>query len=118
MKSKSTITILLVLLMVCSILTVDTAPTRSTINPSQIVPQEINTMSEAPSISPPHILVYTEYANQSAGAELENTMNAINNTYGTDYQMTALVNWTLLDSLLPGKDILLIPEQGSANSDS
>ncbi|MFW9842690.1 MAG: hypothetical protein ACFFES_17485, partial [Candidatus Thorarchaeota archaeon] len=116
MKSKSTITILLVILMTSSILVVSTLPATTTdANPQTLgAPQAPQTIAEAPSISPPQILVYTEYANMSVGREYYNTMQAINNTYGTDYLLTQLVNYTLLDSLLPGKDILLIPEQENA----
>ena len=111
MKSRSTITILLVLVMTSSIFVGSTTPTTNTESLVLGVPQTPQTIAGAPSISPPHILVYTEYLNTSAGGEYEKTMTAINNTYGTDYQLTALVNFTLLDILLPGKDILLIPEQ-------
>ena len=111
MKSRSTITILLVLVMTSFMFVASTTPTTDTKSPLLRVPQTLQTVAGAPSISPPHILVYTEYLNMSAGGEYEKTMTAINNTYGTDYQLTALVNFTLLDILLPGKDILLIPEQ-------
>ena len=115
MKSKPTIAVLFALVVISSIFTANTAPLTPVADQDYEIPMVSKTISEAPSISPPHILVYTEYANQSAGGEYENTMAAINNTYGTDYQLTALVNWTLLDSLLPGKDILLIPEQEYAD---
>ncbi|MFW9909184.1 MAG: hypothetical protein ACFFEF_11470 [Candidatus Thorarchaeota archaeon] len=115
MKSKSTITVFLVFIMFSSIFVVNTMPITEMMVPNVHIQQTEHLPSEAPSISPPHILVYTEFVNQTAGEEFENTMTAINNTYGTNYQLTALVNFTLLDSLLPGKDILLIPEQESAN---
>ncbi|MFX1416309.1 MAG: hypothetical protein ACFFC0_05830, partial [Promethearchaeota archaeon] len=64
----------------------------------------------------PSILVYTEFVDDRAGEEYENTMTAINNTYGTDYQYTNLTDYTTLDAQLLGKDILLIPEQENANT--
>ncbi|MFW9809694.1 MAG: hypothetical protein ACFFE6_09965, partial [Candidatus Thorarchaeota archaeon] len=117
MKAKSTITILLVLLMTSSVFVVNTAiPATTNANPRTLeVSKAPETSAEAPSISPPHILVYTEFTNDSAGREYENTMTAINNTYGTNYYQTNLTDYTNLDSLLTGKDILLIPEQENAN---
>ena len=67
-------------------------------------------------LAPPSILVYTEFVDDRAGEEYENTMTAINNTFGTDYQYTNLTDYTNLDAQLPGKDILLIPEQETANT--
>ncbi|MHA1924748.1 MAG: hypothetical protein ACW974_02425, partial [Candidatus Thorarchaeota archaeon] len=67
--------------------------------------------AEVPALDPLSILVYTEFADQTPGEELENTMTAINNTYGTNYVYSNLINYTLLDTELPGNDILLIPEQ-------
>ncbi|MFX1264872.1 MAG: hypothetical protein ACFFH0_05800, partial [Promethearchaeota archaeon] len=67
-------------------------------------------------LAPPSILVYTEFVDDRAGEEYENTMMAINNTFGTDYQYTNLTDYTNLDTQLPGKDILLIPEQENANT--
>ncbi|MFX1541162.1 MAG: hypothetical protein ACFFBX_10320 [Promethearchaeota archaeon] len=68
-----------------------------------------------PSPEPPHrilplkMLVYTEYTDYDQ--EFQNVMNAINITYGTDYYWTNLTDYNDLASLLPGHDILLIPEQ-------
>ena len=113
MKTKSTITILLVLLMTSSIFVVNTAnpTTTNTIPRTLEAPQAPETIAEAPSISAPHLLVYTEFVDDRTGQEYENTMTAINNTYGTNYQKTNLTDYTTLDSQLTGKDILLIPEQ-------
>jgi hypothetical protein len=111
MRSKSTITILLVLLMASSFFVVNTTPTTSTDSQILEAPESTHTIAEAPSISPPHILVYTEYTDDRPGKEYENTMTAINEKYGTDYQQTNLTDYTTLDSQLIGKDILLIPEQ-------
>jgi hypothetical protein len=72
--------------------------------------------SESPlELAPPSILVYTEFADLGPGEEWENTMKAINNTYGTDYQYTDLTNYSDLSTQLLGKDILLIPEQENAD---
>ncbi|MHA2355986.1 MAG: hypothetical protein ACXADC_12470 [Candidatus Thorarchaeota archaeon] len=68
-------------------------------------------------ILPVSILVYTEYADTSIGAfgEFANTMGAIDNTYGLDYYYENLTDYTQLPSVLPGHDILLIPEQEGAS---
>ncbi|MHA1959621.1 MAG: hypothetical protein ACW99U_05290 [Candidatus Thorarchaeota archaeon] len=75
-----------------------------------------NELSMAPStfdgpnrLLPVSILVYTEYADHNV--ELPNTMDAIDDTYGRDYYHENLTDYTQLDSMLPGHDILLIPEQ-------
>ena len=117
MKAKSTITIFLVLLMTSSIFVVNTAtPTTTDAMPRNLeTPQARQTIAEAPSISPPHILVYTEFTNVSENGEYDRTMSAINETYGTDYQQTNLTSYLDLSIQLPGKDILLIPEQENAN---
>jgi len=78
--------------------------------------QRDHTTSADLSLSPPSILVYTEFVDGRAGEEYENTMLAINNTYGTNYQHTNLTDYTNLGTQLPGKDILLIPEQENANT--
>jgi hypothetical protein len=115
MKSKFAITILFVLLIVGSVFVNDTTPSTDLATSVMETPLEQQIISGEPSISPPNILVYTEHVNLSAGREYDNTMTAINNTYGTDYLLTPLINYTLLDSFLPGKDILLIPEQELAS---
>ncbi len=77
-----------------------------------------------PSPEPPHrrvpisILVYTEYVDDSPGEEYENTMAAINGTYGTDYYASNLTDYTNLGSRLVGHDIFLIPEQELVNDDA
>jgi hypothetical protein len=114
MKFKSAITFLLALLMVSSIFVVNTTQQLNANNQPLNGPQSAPNIAEALSLSPVHILVYTEYVDARPGQEYENTMNAIDNTYGTNYQLTSLTNWTLLDSLLPGNDVLLIPEQENA----
>lgn len=59
------------------------------------------------------ILAYIQYAD--AAQEYPRTLDAINSV-GTNYSVTALYDYTLLDSTLPGHDILLIPEQESASA--
>ncbi|MFX1253694.1 MAG: Ig-like domain-containing protein [Promethearchaeota archaeon] len=66
-------------------------------------------------IVPVSLLVYTQYVDSAPGAEWENTMTAINDTYGTDYYYTNLTDYTQLDTELAGHDILLIPEQEKVN---
>ncbi|MFX0054322.1 MAG: hypothetical protein ACFFAX_02445 [Promethearchaeota archaeon] len=78
-------------------------------------PLQTTVTAEGLSLAPLSILVYTEFADQNPGEELENTMTAINNTYGTNYMYSNLINYTYLDAELPGNDILLIPEQENAN---
>ena len=115
MKSKSTITIFLAFLMASSIFMVNTVPTTE----APITRLEVSRDNYIPSadlnLSSPHILVYTEFVDTRTDQEYENTMSAIDNTYGTDYLQTNLTDYNNLDSLLPGKDILLIPEQELAN---
>ncbi|MFX1492473.1 MAG: hypothetical protein ACFFBU_09450, partial [Promethearchaeota archaeon] len=62
---------------------------------------------------PLRILLYSQYADDTN--ELPSTLLAINNTYGTDYYLTELLDYTNLASALPGHDILLIPEQEMSN---
>ncbi len=77
-----------------------------------------------PSPEPPHklvpisILVYTEYVDGSSGGEYQNTMTAINNTYGTDYYTTNLTDYNDLASQIGEHDIFLIPEQELVNDDA
>jgi hypothetical protein len=71
-----------------------------------------NLQTSAPAVS---ILVYTQYADDSR--ELPNTMQAINDSYGTDYYYEDLTDYTSLNTNLTGHNILLIPEQeGAADS--
>ncbi|MFX1562476.1 MAG: DUF4350 domain-containing protein [Promethearchaeota archaeon] len=66
------------------------------------------------SILPVSILVYNQYSDNTPGGEYENTLAAINNTYGTDYYFANLTNYNNLASELPNYDILLIVEQEQA----
>ena len=117
MKSKSTITILLVLLMTSSVFVVNTLPTTDTHNLQSVEkPDATHTTSDDLTLPPASILVYTEFVDDRAGEEYENTMTAIDNTYGTNYMATNLTDYTDLDTQLSGKDILLIPEQENANT--
>ncbi len=56
------------------------------------------------------VLVYTQYADMSAGGEYENTIKAIDST-GTNFSITGLPDYTGLSSELAAHQILLIPEQ-------
>jgi hypothetical protein len=69
---------------------------------------------------PVSILVYTEYVDNNTGAngELKNTMESIDDTFGYKYTYGNLTDYTALTALLPGHDILLIPEQELAHSDN
>lgn len=69
-----------------------------------------NLQTSAPAVS---ILVYTQYADSNR--ELPNTMQAINDSYGTDYYYENLTDYTSLEINLTGHDILLIPEQEFAS---
>ena len=77
-----------------------------------------------PSPEPPHrlvpisMLVYTEYVDSSSGGEYENTMTAINNTYGTDYYTTNLTDYNYLSGQIGEYDIFLIPEQELVTDDA
>ena len=117
MKSKSTITFLLTLLMVSSIFIGNAGQKASIFTPQNIErTQNAYATSAALSLPSTSILVYTQFVDGRAGEEYENTMTAINTTYGTNYHYTNLTDYTNLDSQLPGNDILLIPEQENANT--
>ncbi len=77
----------------------------------QSSPLQSTALAEAPTFDPPSILVYIEFTDVTPGEELTNTMAAIDNTYGTNYVYSNLTDYNDLDTELPGKDILLIPEQ-------
>ena len=64
-------------------------------------------------IVPVSLLVYTQYADKNR--ELPNTMEALRNSYGTDFYHENLTDYTKLNTELPGHDILLIPEQEQAS---
>lgn len=57
----------------------------------------------------PKILAYVEYTDYLQ--EYQNTLRAIESTFGPNYELTELWDYTQLDKMLSGKDILLIPEQ-------
>jgi thermitase len=57
----------------------------------------------------PKILAYVQYADYLQ--EYSNTLRAIESTFGPNYYLTELWDYTQLDSMLVGKDILLVPEQ-------
>jgi thermitase len=61
----------------------------------------------------PKILAYVQYADY--WQEYQNTLRAIESTFGSNYNLTELWDYTQLDSLIMGKDILLIPEQEYAS---
>ncbi|MFW9805425.1 MAG: hypothetical protein ACFFFK_01690 [Candidatus Thorarchaeota archaeon] len=64
--------------------------------------------------TPVSILVYTEFADTTTAApynEFRNTMDIIENTFGPQFYYDNLTTYTQLSSMLPGHDILLIPEQ-------
>jgi len=60
------------------------------------------------------VLVYTQYADTSAGGECQNTIKAIDSV-GTSFSITELTDYTQLSSMLPTHQILLIPEQENSN---
>ena len=57
----------------------------------------------------PRILAYVGYTDYSQ--EYYNTLTSIRSTFGPNYYLTELWDYTQLDSMLLGNDILLIPEQ-------
>jgi hypothetical protein len=59
-------------------------------------------------------LVYTQYADMSAGGEYDNTIKAIDST-GTNFSITELTDYNALSLMLPTYQILLIPEQENAS---
>lgn len=61
----------------------------------------------------PRILAYLGYTDY--WQEYSNTLRAIESTFGPNYYLTELWDYTQLDSMLLGKDILLIPEQENAD---
>ncbi len=69
---------------------------------------------------PVSILVYIEYVDNTTGAngELKNTMESIDETFGYKYTYGNLTDYTELTAMLPGHDILLIPEQERAHPDN
>jgi uncharacterized membrane protein len=64
--------------------------------------------------TPVSILVYTEFADTTTAApynEFRNTMDIVENTFGPQFNYDNLTTYTQLSSMLPGHEILLIPEQ-------
>jgi trehalose utilization protein len=61
----------------------------------------------------PRILAYVGYTDYYQ--DYKNTLNAINSTFGPNYHLTEFSDYTQLDSMLQGKDILLIPDQEYAS---
>jgi hypothetical protein len=61
----------------------------------------------------PKILAYVEYTDY--WQEYQNTLRAIESTFGPNYELTELWYYWQLDEMLSGKDILLIPEQEYAS---
>jgi hypothetical protein len=61
----------------------------------------------------PRILAYVQYADTYQ--DYPNTLRAIESAFGPNYLLTELWDYTQLDSMLPGKDILLIPDQEYAS---
>jgi len=61
----------------------------------------------------PKILAYVEYTDYYQ--EYANALGAIDSTFGPNYILTELWDYTQLDSMLPGNDILFIPEQENAD---
>jgi hypothetical protein len=62
----------------------------------------------------PKILAYVGYTDYVE--EYQHTLSAIESTFGPNYELSELWDETQIDSLLPGKDILLIPEQEYTSS--
>ncbi|MFW9913243.1 MAG: hypothetical protein ACFFEU_12270, partial [Candidatus Thorarchaeota archaeon] len=116
MKFKESFSLLLLLILVSPILAASplVGPDRDA-GTIQSFPKQNSVSAGGLSLDPLSILVYTEFADQNPGEELENTMTAIDNTYGTNYVYSNLINYTLLDSELLGNDVLLIPEQENAD---
>ncbi len=69
---------------------------------------------------PVSILVYTEYVDNNTGVtgELKNTMESIDDTFGYKYTYGNLTDYAELTAMLPGHDVLLIPEQERAHPDN
>jgi hypothetical protein len=61
------------------------------------------------------ILAYIQYADTSTGGEYQHTLSAISSV-SSNYAVTELSDYTQLESMLPGHDILLIPEQEAGYS--
>jgi hypothetical protein len=62
-----------------------------------------------------NILAYIQYSDNSASGEYQNTLTAIRSA-GTNFTVTEMTNYTQLSTLLPGRNVLLIPEQENTNN--
>jgi len=61
----------------------------------------------------PRILAYVQYTDYYQ--DYPNTLRAIESAFGPNYILTELWDYTQLDSMLQGKDVLLIPDQEYAD---
>jgi hypothetical protein len=61
----------------------------------------------------PKILAYVQYTDYYY--DYQNTIRAIESAFGPNYNVTEFWDYTQLNSMLPGKDILLIPDQEYAS---
>ncbi|MEM3566266.1 MAG: CARDB domain-containing protein [Candidatus Bathyarchaeia archaeon] len=61
----------------------------------------------------PKILAYVQYTDYYY--DYQNTLKAIESAFGPNYEITELWDYTQLSLKLPGKDILLIPDQEYAS---
>jgi hypothetical protein len=66
--------------------------------------------------TPPAFLIYTQYADTDAVGEYIEVMEAINETYGTNYTYTNLTSSANLDSTLAGHSVFLILEQETSTA--
>ena len=112
-KFYSIITIICITGMIFSFLNAEyntmTKNNENLTNNHQNIQFSASTLNNEHQILPVSILVYTEYTD--INDEFVRTMEAIDNTYGTDYYYENLTDYTNLDSALSGHDIFLIPEQ-------
>jgi len=82
------------------------------------VPNRFSNTALAAGISTVSILVYTEFADTTTAApynEFRNTIDAIENTFGPEFQYDNLTSFSQLAATLPSYDILLLPEQENMN---
>jgi subtilisin family serine protease len=62
-----------------------------------------------------NILAYIQYSDNSTSGEYQNTLTAIRSV-GTNFTVTEMTNYTQLSTLLPGRNVLLIPEQENTSN--
>jgi len=82
------------------------------------VPKGDNTAAPAAEDTPVSILVFTEFADTTTAApynEFRNTIDAIENTFGPEFDYDNLTSFPQLATTLPSYDILLLPEQENMN---